>query len=272
MAPIGPLRADCAQGRGGRSAAGGLELSAASWPLRSHLELGALPSAVPCARLHARQVLWEWGLNALAEAVGLIVSELVTNGVQASKGMTGSHCRGNWTPGVPPVRLWLCSNKQSVMVQVWDSNDRRPERKEVGLEAVGGRGLLLVEALSAEWGTYAPRAVEWEGRLGARRRMITDLQASPPPAGATAFRGHLRARHRADAGCGIRLWLCPPLDATSVLWTYSLLSRPEAQRFGRAMVAAVPVERGWHLVMGGRRVRHCLVNLDTNENEETPSV
>jgi hypothetical protein len=55
------------------------------------------------------------------------------------------------------------------------------------------------------------------------------------------------------------------------LWTYSLLSRPEAQRVGRAMVAAVPVERGWHLVMGGRRVRHCLVNLDTNENEETPS-
>jgi len=31
------------------------------WPLRSYLELGALPSAVPCARLHAKQVLWEWG-------------------------------------------------------------------------------------------------------------------------------------------------------------------------------------------------------------------
>ena len=25
------------------------------WPLRSYLELGALPSAVPCARLHAKQ-------------------------------------------------------------------------------------------------------------------------------------------------------------------------------------------------------------------------
>ena len=38
------------------------------WPTRSatslgaaSLLLGALPSAVPCARLHARQVLWEWG-------------------------------------------------------------------------------------------------------------------------------------------------------------------------------------------------------------------
>jgi hypothetical protein len=30
------------------------------WPLRSFLELGALPSAIPCARLHTRQVAWEW--------------------------------------------------------------------------------------------------------------------------------------------------------------------------------------------------------------------
>ena len=33
----------------------------AAWPFSSHLELGALDSAVPCARLHARQVVWEWG-------------------------------------------------------------------------------------------------------------------------------------------------------------------------------------------------------------------
>jgi hypothetical protein len=29
------------------------------WPLQSHLELGAYDTAVPCARLHTRQVLWE---------------------------------------------------------------------------------------------------------------------------------------------------------------------------------------------------------------------
>ncbi len=34
-------------------------------PLRTYLELGALPTAVPCARLHARHVLSEWGLNGL---------------------------------------------------------------------------------------------------------------------------------------------------------------------------------------------------------------
>src|ERR1700735_5386910 len=46
------------------------------WPLRDFLEYGALPSAVPSARLHARQIAWEWGLPALSENVGLLVSEL----------------------------------------------------------------------------------------------------------------------------------------------------------------------------------------------------
>jgi hypothetical protein len=53
-------------------------------PLRSYLELGALPTAVPCARLHARHVLWEWGLNRLAQDTELLVSrELVTNAERA---------------------------------------------------------------------------------------------------------------------------------------------------------------------------------------------
>jgi hypothetical protein len=36
---------------------------AARWPLCSCLELGA----VPCARLHSRLLLWEWGLTVPAE-------------------------------------------------------------------------------------------------------------------------------------------------------------------------------------------------------------
>jgi anti-sigma regulatory factor (Ser/Thr protein kinase) len=54
------------------------------WPLRSSLELGALPSAVPCACLHVKHVLWEWGLNSLADRAELLVSELVTNAVNAA--------------------------------------------------------------------------------------------------------------------------------------------------------------------------------------------
>ncbi len=33
------------------------------WLLRDFIELGALPGAIPCARLHARLVLTEWGLS-----------------------------------------------------------------------------------------------------------------------------------------------------------------------------------------------------------------
>ena len=42
------------------------------WLFRSSLELGALPTAVPCACLHVRQILWEWGLNSLAESAELL--------------------------------------------------------------------------------------------------------------------------------------------------------------------------------------------------------
>jgi anti-sigma regulatory factor (Ser/Thr protein kinase) len=52
----------------------------------SYLQLGALPTAVPCARLHAKHLVWEWGLDDLAESSELLVSELVTNAVQAMEG------------------------------------------------------------------------------------------------------------------------------------------------------------------------------------------
>ena len=67
------------------------------WPLRDLIEFGALPGAVPCARLHARLVLAEWGLTGLSEQAELVVSELMTNAVAASRSL-------DW---VTPVRLWM---------------------------------------------------------------------------------------------------------------------------------------------------------------------
>ena len=62
------------------------------WPLHSFLELGALPGAVPCAA-STQHVLWEWGLAGLAEDTELVVSEMITNGVQASRAMTQAAVR-----------------------------------------------------------------------------------------------------------------------------------------------------------------------------------
>src|SRR5260370_41353018 len=81
------------------------------WPLRSFLELGAYTGAVRCARLHAELVLWEWGFGELGDTCALVVSELVTNSVQASR------AAGEFTT----VRLWLFSGNEKGLIPVLDS-------------------------------------------------------------------------------------------------------------------------------------------------------
>lgn len=52
------------------------------------------------------------------------------------------------------IRLWLYSDEQKVLVQVWDGDHHMPERQAAALDDENGRGLLLVEKLSEEWGAY----------------------------------------------------------------------------------------------------------------------
>jgi hypothetical protein len=139
---------------GARPAAAGQVTRDSAGPLESYLELGAYPTAVPCARLHARLVVTEWGLGALADSAELIVSELVTNAVRAAEGLTASRYEGRRRPGLPPVRLWLQSDYECLVVMVWDGSDQMPQREAPGAESQGGRGLWLVEARSDEWGAF----------------------------------------------------------------------------------------------------------------------
>jgi anti-sigma regulatory factor (Ser/Thr protein kinase) len=118
----------------------------AQWPLRSFLELGALPGAVPCARLHARQVLWEWGLTAFSENTELLVSELVTNAMRISR---------TTSPGTP-VRLWLVSDRVQVVIYAWDASSLPPVPSGGDDDAGNGRGLLIVQAVSVRWGWDFP--------------------------------------------------------------------------------------------------------------------
>jgi hypothetical protein len=130
--------------------------SSLPWPNQSFLELGALPTAAPCARLHTTLVLREWELGGLVQTAALVVSELVSNAVQASAPLRGSRFAGEWAPGTPPVRLWLSADEHRLVIQVWDGSDQPPVPQPVEPDADSGRGLLLVGALSAEWGCYAP--------------------------------------------------------------------------------------------------------------------
>jgi anti-sigma regulatory factor (Ser/Thr protein kinase) len=114
------------------------------WPLRSFLELGAFPGAVPCARLHARQMLWEWRLTGLSDIAELLISELITNAVQIS-------CANAQTT---PVRLWMMANRTQMLILVWDFSPLPPVRKSTSQDDENGRGLLLVETLSTRWDWY----------------------------------------------------------------------------------------------------------------------
>jgi hypothetical protein len=126
------------------------------WPLRSHLELRARPASVRSARRHAKNMLHVWRMTALADTVELLVSEIITNAVRASAHIAHQQGETGRAPRTLRMRLWLTSNRHSVLIQVWDDDHHHPVRQDVELDAEAGRGLLLVETLSTKWGCYAP--------------------------------------------------------------------------------------------------------------------
>jgi anti-sigma regulatory factor (Ser/Thr protein kinase) len=111
-----------------------------SWLAGTNLVLATLPGAVPCARVHTRLVLQEWGLSRLAEDMELIVSELVTNVIQ--------HAGGDY------FRIMLRSDGRRCCVLVWDQSFVQPMPAEPDVEDPAGRGLLIVQEVSARWGSY----------------------------------------------------------------------------------------------------------------------
>ncbi len=128
--------------------------AATVWPLRSELRLGAFPSAVSCARLHARQIVWEWALRDISETVELVVSELATNAIKASVDADGrlpgydAKERSRW------IGLRLSSDQARVLVEVWDSNPLAPDPRTAHADDEAGRGLTLVASVCERWDWY----------------------------------------------------------------------------------------------------------------------
>ncbi|MER6136516.1 SpoIIE family protein phosphatase [Streptomyces sp. NPDC001815] len=108
-------------------------------PLRESWTVWRVPEAVRHARRFTRRILRVWGAAEDADAVLLVVSELVTNALVHTDGQ---------------VRLDLTLINNRLRVAVADVSPRTPIKPtSIGWEATGGRGILLVEALSATWGT-----------------------------------------------------------------------------------------------------------------------
>jgi anti-sigma regulatory factor (Ser/Thr protein kinase) len=110
----------------------------------SHLELAPLPTAVSCARLHTVTVLNEWGLPALADDAALIVSELMTNALEASHALDSR----------PPITLHLSADTDRLVIEAWDQSPADPEIPHADTDSEAGRGLMIVAALADRWGAH----------------------------------------------------------------------------------------------------------------------
>ena len=125
---------------------GGRAYSVSSVPrLLRHRGTGA-PGSRPGS---ADQILANQLLQ-ITDGIELLVSELVTNAVQAMARLADHTA----------VRLQLFGDQARVRIEAWDADPRPPAPNEPGedgipdLEGEGGRGLFLVAALSTCWDWY----------------------------------------------------------------------------------------------------------------------
>ncbi len=58
--------------------------------------------------------------------------------------------------GLSCVHLRLSTDGLAALIEVWDESDRPPTPVQPGLGDEGGRGLMLVDALTGQWGWDRP--------------------------------------------------------------------------------------------------------------------
>ena len=97
----------------------------------------AVLTAPAAARRFVEGALRSAGLPA-SEAVAIAVSELVTNSV---------------VHAVSATRVSVLVGERHLRVEVHDDDPTLPAPLHPGPEAIAGRGLLLVEALTDRWGS-----------------------------------------------------------------------------------------------------------------------
>ncbi|QKV91842.1 SpoIIE family protein phosphatase [Streptomyces sp. NA02950] len=135
-------------------------------PVRARWTVWRLPDAVMHARRFAARTLRSWDLEAELDVVLLVTSELVTNAIVHTSS---------------EVHLNLTLTADRLRIAVSDRSPRTPTKPtSVDWEATGGRGLLLVEAVSHAWGSVP---------LSGGKQVWSDITLSSP---------------RADSGAGGR--------------------------------------------------------------------
>ncbi|MEC3992239.1 ATP-binding protein [Actinacidiphila sp. DG2A-62] len=102
------------------------------------------PASVTTARSHVCDLLVTWGLppdSPAVDSVRLIVSELATNAVLHTSGMSPTF--------TVDVRL---ERSEELHIGVTDSHPRRPQRLPAAVRQDNGRGMVIVRHLTRESG------------------------------------------------------------------------------------------------------------------------
>lgn len=103
--------------------------------------------SVSAVRSHVRATLTLWKLGELADDAVSIVGELANNAVVHAKGI------GDY------FEVGLRRRDGVLIVEVSDSHQwQMPEKRDAGPDELDGRGLVIVECLSDNWGV---RPREW---------------------------------------------------------------------------------------------------------------
>ncbi|GIM98073.1 ATP-binding protein [Paractinoplanes toevensis] len=110
----------------------------------------ALPRGAPAApaRRAVEATLLVWGFADGAADALLVTTELVQNIAQH-------------TPSGGELRLLL--QPASILIEAVDADPTLPQLRDLDVHRAGGRGLLLVAAVSLTWGC---RNTTWEGHAG----------------------------------------------------------------------------------------------------------
>jgi hypothetical protein len=119
--------------------------------------LAALPTAPSAARTHVRATLTTWRMSGLADALELVVSELVTYGVNASVDGDGTprYMEGR----MPLIRLCLLTDRARLVAEVWDQAPGVPVCLSAGRDDESGRGLNLVDMITgSRWGWHPAKS------------------------------------------------------------------------------------------------------------------
>ncbi|MER6738125.1 ATP-binding protein [Streptomyces puniciscabiei] len=104
------------------------------------------PTSVKNIRRFVRETIASWGLRAFADDLTNVVNELTTNAVQHAL-IAGDEQRKAW--------LGIAHTHGAVVCAVTDPSPAPPASIHPNHLALAGRGLIIVDALTSQWG-YTP--------------------------------------------------------------------------------------------------------------------